>query len=205
MERPQGAGTTDLELLEAWRDGDERAGRKLFHRQFPALYRFFRTKVASGVDDLVQETLVRCLESVAGLRTRSSFRAFLFTIARRVLYGHYRFRHKDAVLDFGVTSVRDLGPSPSSMWAQRRLQQRVIEALSQIPLQYQIVLELYYWEGLTCDELAEVLEIPPPTARTQLRRGRERVGALLATSTEGDALETRMAELREPACYVGSA
>lgn len=205
VERPQGADSrADCELLEAWREGDEQAGRRLFHRQFPALYRFFRTKVASGVDDLVQETLVRCLESVEGIREKASFRAFLFTIARRVLYRHYQFRNKDAVLDFGISSVRDLGPSPSSVWAKRQIQQRLIEALSRIPLQYQIVLELYYWEGMTTEELAEVLEIPPPTARTQLRRGRERVGTILA-SVESEELEARMAELREPASYVGSA
>jgi RNA polymerase sigma-70 factor (ECF subfamily) len=62
------------------------------------------------------------------------------------------------------------------------------------------VLELYYWEGLTTEELAEVLEIPAPTARTQLRRGRARFAEVIARLGGDDAsLDVQMQELRERA------
>lgn len=48
------AETTDVELLEAWRGGDRRAGEQLFERHFDAVSRFFRNKLEFGVDDLIQ-------------------------------------------------------------------------------------------------------------------------------------------------------
>ena len=49
---------TDFELLDAWAGGDKKAARELIDRHFPALFRFFRSKVAEGVEDHVQETLL---------------------------------------------------------------------------------------------------------------------------------------------------
>jgi len=37
--------STDSELLQAWRDGDEKAGTALFQRHFSSVYRFFHNKV----------------------------------------------------------------------------------------------------------------------------------------------------------------
>ncbi|MDD9967022.1 MAG: RNA polymerase subunit sigma-70, partial [Myxococcales bacterium] len=41
----------DMELLDAWRSGDEGAGKRLFERHFDAMYRFFRSKVERGAED----------------------------------------------------------------------------------------------------------------------------------------------------------
>ena len=52
-------------------------------------------------------------------------------------------------------------------------QRLLLEALRRIPLECQIVLELYYWEDMAAPELAQVLGIPEGTARSRLRRARE--------------------------------
>jgi len=48
---------SDDALLAAWRSGDRRAGSLLFDRHFRALTRFFRNKLQSGMDDLIQQTM----------------------------------------------------------------------------------------------------------------------------------------------------
>jgi DNA-directed RNA polymerase specialized sigma24 family protein len=53
---------TDIELLEAWRGGDRRAGEQLFERHYAAVARFFRNKLEFGVDDLIQRTFLACVE-----------------------------------------------------------------------------------------------------------------------------------------------
>jgi len=197
---------TDVELLHAWRGGDRRAGEQLFERHYAAVARFFRNKLEFGVDDLIQRTFLACVEGRERIRGDASFRTYLFAVARNLLGKHYRgMQRHDARLDFGVTSVHDLAPSPSVVVAEHQQQRLLLEALRRIPLDHQLVLELYYWERLTSAEIARVLDVPHGTARTRLRRARqlleERMRALqgdpaLVESTLAN-LESWAASLRE--------
>jgi DNA-directed RNA polymerase specialized sigma24 family protein len=72
-----------------------------------------------------------------------------------------------------VTSSDELTPSPSSVLAVHQEQRLLLEALRRIPLDYQLVLELYYWEDMAAPELAQVLGLPEGTVRSRLRRARE--------------------------------
>lgn len=146
-------------------------GERLFERHFEAIYRFFGNKVEpADVGDLVQQTFLACVESVESFQGKSSLRTFLFAIARHRLYHHYRARQRAPTVDFGVSSVIDLAPSPSSMVARAEQQRMLTEGLRRIPLELQIALELRYVEGLRGPELARVLEVPEGTVRSRLRR-----------------------------------
>jgi len=168
---------TDRELLEQWREGDKAAGNRLFERHFVSLRRFFRNKVGlSVVEDLIQRTMLACLESVHRFRGDSSFRTYLFTIARRQLVDHIRRSQRRAggeACDLTLTSVRDAGLSPSGIAASHEHHALLAEAMQQIPVDFQITLEMYYWEQLEGQELAEVLGISPTTVRTRLHRARK--------------------------------
>ena len=165
---------TDGELLAAWRTGDDAAGRELFARHFDGLYRFFANKVGRGIEDLVQETFLACVEHRGDIREVSSFRGFLYGVARRRLYRKWRDENRGAgAIDIGLTSVAELGPSPSAIAADAQEQKLILGALRRIPLEFQIALELFYWEDLRASELAAVLEIPEGTVRSRLRRGRQ--------------------------------
>ena len=166
----------DDELLAAWAGGDARAGSELFDRHFEALYRFFRNKAGDSVEDLVQETFLACVRARASFRGDSTFRTWLFTIARHELYAFYRARTK-APDDLGEKSVADLAPSPSRVLAGRREQDLLLAALRAIPLDLQVALELHYWEELSGPEMAAALEVPEGTVRSRLRRAREALEA----------------------------
>jgi len=172
---------TDLELLHAWRGGDEHAGGELFDRHFDALYRFFGNKVGDGIDDLVQQTLLGCVQGRERFREDSSFRTYLFATARNVLYQHFDRRGRDAArIDYGTVSVIDLGESPSRVLDGRAEQRLLATALQRLPIDDQIALELRYWQGLTGPELVDVLGIPEPAVRSRLRRALERLRGLIA-------------------------
>ena len=174
---PEGVGCTpmdDLALLEAWRVGDSDAGGALFERHFRSVYGFFRNKTSGSIDDLVQKTFMACVEGRDRVKA-SSFRAYLFGVARNVLYGEFRMRRKEEAIDFGVSSARDLAPGASTALGRKEEHRLLLRALRRIPLNYQVALELYYVEGMRGPELAEILEIPEATVRSRLRRGLERV------------------------------
>jgi RNA polymerase sigma-70 factor (ECF subfamily) len=89
---------SDAELLDAWRAGDQSAGDDLFQRHFDALYRFFSSKLSSGVEDAIQQTLLGCVEARDRFRGDGSFRSFLFAIARHQLLAAFRTRARDAAV-----------------------------------------------------------------------------------------------------------
>ncbi len=81
----------DLALVVAWQNGDQWVGACLFERHFDTILRFFRNKVhGPAQDDLLQQTFLRCVENAASFRRASSFRTYLFGIARNVLLEHLR-------------------------------------------------------------------------------------------------------------------
>ena len=178
----------DAELLERWRDGDKAAGSTLFRRHFPSVRRFFRNKVRpDDVEDLIQRTFAGCVEGRDRFRGDSSFRTFLFAVARRQLYKHLRDRSvKDSREDpdLGVSSVHALGHSPSSVMAAKQEQSLLLEALQRISVEHQTMLELFYWEQLPGPEIAKVFDISPTTVRTRLFRARQSLEAAMAKLAE---------------------
>ncbi len=165
----------DYELLAAWRGGDREAGQQLFARHFPAVSRFFKNKLDSGVDDLIQDTFLACVESADSFEGRSSFRTWILAIARNKLYMHYR-RKRGRQVDELAESVADLGCETGSFgsWlAQAQEQRLLLAALRRLPLQTQTMLELYYWEELGGPDLALVLGLEYNTLRSRLARARE--------------------------------
>jgi RNA polymerase sigma factor (sigma-70 family) len=165
---------TDFELFDAWTSGDTDAVAELFERHIDAIDRFFRNKVIDGYDDLVQQTFTACLESRDRFRQESSFRTFLFAIANNTLRAHFRSRRRESErFDWTEVSACDLAPGPSTLFRARREQQLLLEALRGIPLDYQVVLELFYWEELSGSAIARIVELPENTVRSRLRRGRE--------------------------------
>lgn len=199
-------GPDDAELLAAWRLGDEAAARELLARYFPILYRFFRNKIDGDIDDLIQSTLVACARNHA--QVRSSFRAWLLTVARHELYAHLRKRHAkldDVPLDVVHHNVIDTGTSPSMAARRSQRGRLLVAALRRIPIELQLALELHYWEDLSTAEMAEVLDIPQGTVKSRLRRGRSALEVALheveAAPADRDAtlqnLESWARDLRE--------
>ncbi|HWB81275.1 MAG TPA: sigma-70 family RNA polymerase sigma factor [Nannocystaceae bacterium] len=182
---------TDLELLEAWRGGDRRAGSELFERHFDSICRFFANKVDRDVDDLVQKTFSACVEGKERFRGQSSFRTYLFGVAHNVLRSTLRTRKRENDrLDFGMTSVFDLGLSPTTLLATGREQALMLQSLRRIPIEHQLVLELYYWEDMEASELAEVLELPEGTVRSRIRRAKQLLEEQLRALADSDAVLT---------------
>jgi RNA polymerase sigma factor (sigma-70 family) len=165
---------TDESLLEAWRAGDRRAGNALFQRHFEPVRRFFVNKVDDEAAELVQRTFLACVAARERFEGRARFRTFLFAIAHNVLREHYRARDRAREQeDIDEHSVVDLGAGPSTLLDGKREQRALLRGLRMIPLKFQVVLELYFWEKLTGPELGEVLRIPEDTVRSQIRRGKE--------------------------------
>jgi len=181
---------SDAELLHAWQAGDATAARVLVARYTPRLYEFFGTKVSHGAEELVQQTFADCAaarEKIEADGGKRSFRAFLFTVARRRLINHYRaWERKSAKLDPLAHSVADVDPGVSEVVARREEERRLRRALRRLPVDAQVALELHYWEGMTVAEIARVVDAAEGTIKARLSRARARLREILAEGKLAD-------------------
>jgi RNA polymerase sigma-70 factor (ECF subfamily) len=162
----------DLTLLESWRAGDGRAGQDLFARHFADIYRFFEYKVGPDADDLAQRTFMACVDARDRFRGGSTFRTYLFAIARNQLYTFLRRLPRAEHVDFEQTSIADLMPSLGSQLGRARDVERLRLALSTLPAEQQLLLELHYWHELDAPALGEVFEATAGAIRVRLLRAR---------------------------------
>jgi RNA polymerase sigma factor (sigma-70 family) len=162
---------SDLELLARWRAGDQAGGRDLFARYFDQLHRFFANKCTEP-DELVQATFMALLKARDQFAGRSSFRTYLFTIARNELYRHVRTIQRDRIFDPEVSSIEQIVTTIGSKLARNQEHRLMCAALRTLPLEQQTLLELHYWQDVEVAALSEIFEAEPATMRMRLHRAR---------------------------------
>lgn len=186
---------SDRDLLDAWRGGNGASGDALVKRYFQPVLRFFRSKLGDEVEDLVQRTFLDLLEDEGKLHT-PSFRSYLFRIARNRLVDHFRRGDRRPMELLGSKSVIELGARVSSVVASLETREIILAALRQLPLDFQMTLELAYWEGLDGAEIASALDISPNTVRSRISRGRAMLREILEAQVESpEVLQRSLAQL----------
>lgn len=174
-------------LLASWRAGSGEAGEQFVDMYFDVVLRFYRNKVPSDpeVDGLVGETFELCRTTSAPYVGRGPLKAWIFTIARRVLakfFKHKLRRHTEELPDDLSSSSVD-GREPAAALLIKGDDLRLaLKAIRQISILQQTVIELRLIEELKLEHIAEVLGIPRGTVSSRWREGLE-------------ALRTKMAEI----------
>jgi len=138
-------------------------------------------------EDVAQEVFIRAYQNLAGFREAASFKTWLYRIATNLAIDAARTRKRrwsDTVsLDEPVET--DEGELSRQLPADRRgtvsqvessqLQQIVAEAIAQLSAKLRTVVTLYDIEGLSYEEIAEVLGCPVGTVKSRLFNARNQL------------------------------
>lgn len=178
----------DFDLLARWKNGDKVAGNLLVDRHFSSVYRFFRSKIDNDVEDLAQRTFLASLERFEQIR-QGTFRAYLLGIARHLLFHQYRHKRTTGKLeDFLEISAEDMQGTPSQLRAVQEEKKLLLKGLRSIPIDFQICVELHYWEGMGVADIAMVLGVQPGTVKSRLFRARQMLRERIEAMHESDQL-----------------
>ena len=182
------APADDAELLAAHLAGDAHAFGDLYDRYDRRCFVFIRRTLgasdADAAEDLHQETWIAVARSAASFDpAKASFRAWLFTIARRKVFDHFR-RQKVAVLASAHADaallVADEGLTPLEQVESRELAERVVGAVEALPLAQRDVFVLFAHAGLSLEEISEVTGAGMETTKSRLRYARATLRTTLA-------------------------
>lgn len=180
----------DETRFAAWRAGSAEAGDELVREHGPAVLRFFANKVGVAAEDLLQQTFLGCMTTKVEPGELRSFRALLFGIARKQLLRHYEGRGVLAGEEMmSRVSLAELRTTPTQKIARSQERAHVEEAMAKLPLDFQIALELRYWQKLTAVEVGAALGLSENGARSRIRRAREQLKEIYGSLTEPGGLE----------------
>lgn len=143
----------------------------------------------SDAADVTQEVFLKAFRGIGGFRHGSSLKTWLYRIAVRESLNHRRWWHRhcrnevsiDASLRDGQTAaqIEDFRATPFERLAARETQAAVRNALAELPAVYRSAVILRDLEGLSYEEVAEVLETSVATVKTRILRGRRTLKKLL--------------------------
>ena len=135
MTIPPGAPSpTDLQLVEAYRAGDEAAAGALVGRHGPAVARYLSAIGAfpGEVEDLVQESLFRAFRRIDSWRGEAGFRTWLCTIAGNLLRDEHRKRKGRTVVSLEDHALAGHADPEGNLLASE-LEARLMAALAKLP------------------------------------------------------------------------
>ena len=186
---------SDVQLLQRYQKGDEQAGSVLFQRYKVRLYNFFKKEIRNheDVEDLVQETFFEALKSLKKEQSVTSFQAWLYKIATRVLARWIQEKQKEGVQvaldadpedESGQMALTELLSAPGTFQPE---QGAIDTELRDIRLRFErtlrpeelVVFQLRQNSGMTFKEIGQELGIKPGTAKVRYHRVATRFKAWL--------------------------
>ena len=120
----------------------------------------------------MQKTWLGCVESRERVPPDLPFKVYLMGIARRVLIHYFRQHKKDQRVSPQAETPADSRESPIANLAMADEENLLLHALRRLSLDMQLTLELFFWEELSIEDVALVLEIPPGTVKSRLFRAK---------------------------------
>ncbi|MEM6533449.1 MAG: RNA polymerase sigma factor [Myxococcota bacterium] len=154
----------------------------VYDEHFPFVYRRVRQLgVADAlIDDVVQEIFVVIHRQLNGFEGRSSMRAWVAGITRRVVQDQLRRKRNQPAGSALAAEPADERPTPEHVLDRRRALETISRLLEQLSPEHREAFYLHEMEGLSGREISEVLDIPENTAWSRIKGARRKFNTLLA-------------------------
>ncbi len=181
----------DRVLVERAQAGDKKAFGLLvekYHRKLGRLVgRMVRDQ--AEVEDVVQEAFIKAYRALHNFRGDSAFYTWLYRIgintAKNYLVSLGRkpqvlndVEIEDAENFEGVTDMRTM-ETPETALANKQIAQTVNDTIASLPEELRTAITLRELEGMSYEEIAEIMQCPIGTVRSRIFRARETIAAKL--------------------------
>ena len=184
-------GRDESELVTELQAGSETAFDWLVNHYHAPVYNLILGMLGDTADaaDAAQEVFLKAFKGIRSFRQGSSLKTWLYRIAIREALNHRRWfkRHvqKNVSIDAepqegcAPLDIEDLSATPFDQLAAHEIQVAVQDALQQVPDVFRGAVILRDIEGLSYEEVAEVLECSVGTVKSRILRGRRALKEIL--------------------------
>ncbi|MCZ6460542.1 MAG: RNA polymerase sigma factor RpoE [Gammaproteobacteria bacterium] len=180
------AKDTDKELVRRVKKGDKQAFDLLFsryqHKILNLVSRYLRDQ--QDVEDVTQEAFIKAFRALPRFRGESAFYTWLYRIAINTAKNHLVARSRrppgvdvdidDAEFMDGTDVLRE-SESPEAALSRDELSQVINATLSELPDDLRSAVTLREFDGLSYEQIAEIMDCPVGTVRSRIFRAREAI------------------------------
>jgi RNA polymerase sigma-70 factor (ECF subfamily) len=169
---------------------------QLFHRHRDRVFRLARGILGNDQDalDVVQEAFFKAFRALDGYQGQSAFTTWLHTIVKNLCTDHFRRTSRGPTVELdeqvrradedsvaeGQLVPRILGGNPARALQDREIRDRIDAALAELSEVHRTVLLLRELEGLSYEEISEVMGCAKGTVMSRLFHARRRMQLRLA-------------------------
>jgi len=182
-------GRDEAEVVTELQAGSQAAFEALIRHFHAPIFRLLCQMLGNSADaaDTTQEVFLKAFRGIRGFRRGSSLKTWLYRIAIREALNQRRWwrRHQSKESSYetdemnGEALAVTAEPSPFEQCAAHEAQRTVHRALDRLPQVFRGAVVLRDLEGLSYEEIAEVLEVSVGTVKSRILRGRRALKDLL--------------------------
>lgn len=181
--------TDDRALVTKAQRGDQRAFSTLVARHQRYVYNL-AYRVLQDPDEaqeLAQEAFLRAWEGLGGFRGTAKFTTWLYRIVTNLCYNRLpglRRQLAECAVDSVDEPALPASQDPRAIVEAGERRAALHRQVAELPAKYRLVISLFYLQGLSYREIAQVLDQPIGTVKTHLFRARERLKRQMQDSGE---------------------
>lgn len=185
------------ELITLAQQGEQQALTQLVLGQQHYVYSIAMSVLKNPEDaaDLSQEAFIRLFRALPQYNGESRFTTWLYRLVVNLCRDELRRRGRQVPItppnpddeqgdQMASVADEDRWSDPAQALASHELRNQVRQALGQLEEHYRLVLTLYYFEDLKYNDISDILDIPLNTVKSHIRRGKERLAAILETQEQ---------------------
>src|SRR4051794_29761 len=175
------------ELVERCRRGDEGAFQELVDRYKDLVFALIARTVQdrSRAEDLAQDVFLRVHRGLPYFRGEARLSTWIYRIVANVcVQDRVQDHHRGAPalsLDDERTRTRATRAASDRQFGDLELRDRLEKAIARLPANYRLLVAAHYLNGVQYEGLAEALQLPLGTVKTQLYRAKQQLRRMLET------------------------
>lgn len=182
----------DIELIDSFKKGKESAFEELVLKYQDRIYNLCRYMLSNAHDaeDATQDTLIKAYQNLKKFRPEASFYTWLYRIAVNTCLDYKRrpffeslFKKTDEGEEF-IEEPSSEWPSPERLYESKQIGSAMHNSIRKLPPKLRTVIILKEIEGLSYQEIADILEVSTGTVKSRISRAREELKQRLKKFTE---------------------
>jgi RNA polymerase sigma-70 factor (ECF subfamily) len=177
-------GETDLneeQLIIRAKTGDEGAFKELVETHQTKVYHLLlgilRDEYAA--EEVAVETFVKAWKNISGFRLEATFWTWLYRIAYRSAIDYLRHQEREKKLCVLQENIITNSVEPLELIIEKKRNKDLMQTLQELPFHQRTAIILYYFQGLSYQEIVQVTHRPLGTIRSDLHRGKRKLKELL--------------------------
>ncbi len=136
---------------------------------------------ATPLEDLKQEALIKLWQGLPAFASKSDLKTWIYRVTTNVVLDHLRRRKIETVsLAEKFDSLERAAPAPGDLARETEHKDLIQSALSRLTAEQRIAVILFYFEGLTIEEIGKTLALPNGTVKSRLSVARDEMKQILA-------------------------